>query len=325
MVLLLILTAVLINIFFTKAFVNLPLASAINIFFGILLAVIIWLAGLWSAADAKLFIAIIFLFPVTFYENAIGHFPGFSLFINFSIPLFLFLFLHTLLKTSWEEKKQALILHLKLPVIFRLVLIVTALYFLAFLASRFFNLRLEYLLWLILLFTLLWFIEQKLKIKMEYFCGFLLFLTAVFFQSFFTLKTFIFISILSPSVFLLICLISLATPLYTQPIKINNLREGMVLAEMVIKKGENYTKRPINFITFLSLLRERSRFKPVFGYNPDGLGPEGVKRIKSLYGNNLLKFDEIKVSKTFPFAPILFSAGLLTYFFKGSFIYFFFS
>ena len=88
----LVLAAIFVNLYSTGAFLDLPLVSFLNILGGIFFAVIIWMAGLWSAADAKLFMAINFLFPVTFYQYSFGYFPGIVILINSAIPLFIFLF-----------------------------------------------------------------------------------------------------------------------------------------------------------------------------------------------------------------------------------------
>jgi len=87
-------------------------------------------------------------------------------------------------------------------------------------------------------------------------------------------------------------------------------------------KGEqapkgNFVKRPITFLTFLGLLRQRAKEGPVVGFNPDGLEKEEIEKIQSLSEKGLLKFEELKISITMPFAPILFFGALLTYFLKG--------
>lgn len=312
-------TAILINVFFTKAFIDFPLASILNILFGIISAVIIWLAGLWSAADAKLFIAINSLLPVTLYRGDVSYFPGFSILINFSIPLFFFFFVQAMIKTNWQDKKQAFISSLKPKDLLRIIFMVSSIYCLVFIMLHF-HLRLEYFLRLVLLVALFWLIEQKFKIKIEYFLGLIFIFALIFVPSFFVFKNLVFVSILSLLVILSVYLLSLATPVYSQKVKVENLSEEMILAEMVVKEGDRYSKRPINFITLFSLLRQRSQQGPIFGYNPDGLEADEVEQIKLLHRQNQLGFDEIKISKTFNFAPILFLSGLLTYFFKGPFI-----
>ncbi|PJC51796.1 MAG: hypothetical protein CO031_00705 [Candidatus Nealsonbacteria bacterium CG_4_9_14_0_2_um_filter_37_38] len=317
----LVLVAIFINVFFTGTFLEFPLASFLNILFGIFLAVMIWIAGIWSAADAKLFIAINFLFSVSFYKYNFGLFPGISLLINSSIPLLLFLFSQIMIKTNFEEKKKALFAYLKLSFILQFLLAITAIFCLNFFISHFLKIRTEYLIRLTTLVLLYWFIEQKLKIKLNYFFISVILLT-ILVSLIFNLPLFGFHSLsLIPSLFFLLFLfygiVRLGTPLFAQSVKIDKLKEGVIPAEMIVERKGNYMKIPITFLSFLSLLRQKGRWKPLIGFNPDGLDKEEIEEIQSLYGKGLLKFEELKISMTIPFAPILFSGALLTYFFKG--------
>jgi hypothetical protein len=324
----LILVAIFINIYFTRAFIDFPLVSFFNILGALVAGIMIWIAGIWSAADAKLFIAINFLFPVTFYENWPGYFPGFSILINSAIPLFLFLFFQTLIKTSLKEKKEALISYLKPFFILRLLLISSAIFCLTFYISHFLKIRIEYLLWLILLFLLFWFVEEKLKINLTYFF-ILILLFSLLFALIFDLPLFSpyslsYVLTFFSLIFFLFVILTLSIPIFTNSIKIDSLKEGMIPAEMIVEEDGKFVKKPITFLTFLVLLRERARWKPKIGFNPDGLEKEEVEEIQSLYKKGLLKFEELKISLTIPFAPILFFGALLTYFSKAVFINFFF-
>jgi len=323
--LVLIITAVFINIFFTKAFIEFPLASFLNILFGIFLAVIIWIAGLWSAADAKLFMAINFLFPVTFYQHSFGYFPGISILTNSTIPLFVFLFLQIMVRTNLKEKKKALLSQLKLSFVFQLLLTITAMYSISFLISNFLKIRKEYLIWMMFLFLLFWLIEQKLKIKLTYFFVFIVIFTTIFsFVNrllFFTSDSLFFILSIFFLIFLLYIILKLSTFLFTSSMKIDKLKEGMIPAEMIIERKGIFIKEPITFFTFLSLLRQRVKKKPIIGFNSDGLEIEEIEEIQDLYRKGLLKFDQLKISIIMPLAPILFLGALLTYFLKGPLLF----
>lgn len=324
----LILVAIFINTYFTGVFIDYPLLSSLNILGAIVAGVMIWIAGIWSAADAKLFMAIIFLFPVTFYQPQTGYFPGFAILINSAIPLFLFLFFQVFIKTSLQEKKEALISHLKLSFVLRLLLISSAMFCITFFISYFLKIRIEYLLWLIFLFLLFWFIEQKLKIRLDYFFIFVVLFSLLFALIFdlplFTLHSLSFVLIFFLLIFFLFIILTLSVSLFTNSVKIDKLKEGMIPAEMIVEEGEKFVKKPITFLTFLVLLRQRAKWKPLIGFNPDGLEKEEIEEIRSLGKKGLLKFEELKISLTIPFAPILFFGALLTYFSGGSLIDLFF-
>jgi hypothetical protein len=325
--LILALSGIFINIYFTGALFEFPLASFLNIFFGLFLAIMIWLAGLWSAADAKLFTAINFLFPVTFYKYNFGYFPGMAILINSAIPLFLFLFLQIIIKTRLKEKGRVFISRFKLSFILRLLLTISAIFCLTFLISSFLKVRIEYLIWLTIIFLLFWFVEQKLKIKLHYFFIVVILstvlLSLIFSLPLFTLSSLIFILTFFLLIFLLFVILELSISLFTNSVKIDNLKEGMIPAEMIVQEKGRYVKKPITFLTFLGLLRERARQKPLVGFNPDGLEEEEVEEIWSLYKKRLLGFEDLKISITIPFAPILFFGALLTYFLKGTLAFYF--
>jgi hypothetical protein len=323
--LILVLTAIFINVFFTKVFIELPLASSLNILFGIFLAIMIWIAGLWSAADAKLFMAINFLFPISFYQHHFGYFPGIAILINSAVPLFVFLFFQIIIKTDLREKKKALVAHLKLPAVLNLFLTITAVRSITFFISHFLKIKMEYLIWLAFLFLIFWLIEQKLKIKLTYFfisvILFAILFSLIFDLPLFTLNSLFRILIPFLSIFFLYVILELSTSLFTHSLKIDKLKEGMIPAEMIVERKGNYMKKPITFLTFLSLLRQRVRWKPLIGFNSDGFEREEIEEIQLLYKKGLLKFEELKISVTIPFAPILFFGALLTYFFHGSLMF----
>ncbi|PIS17552.1 MAG: hypothetical protein COT59_00075 [Candidatus Nealsonbacteria bacterium CG09_land_8_20_14_0_10_42_14] len=317
----LVLVSILINIFFTKAFLEFPLASFLNILSAVFIGVIVWLAGLWSAADAKLFMALNFLFPATFYRQSVDYFPGIAILINSAIPLFFFLFFQAMAKTNLQEKKQAFLNNFKLKFILQLLLTITAIFCLTFLISQFLPLRIGYPVWLTLIFLLFWVIEQKFKIDLKYFFAGLILLTItlslIFNLPLFNPNSLLFISAFLLLIFFLFVLLTLSTSLFTHNVKIDKLEEGMVPAEMVVEEKGRFVKKPITFLTFLVLLRQRVKWQPLIGFNPDGLSKEEIVEIKSLREKKLLGFGELRISQTIPFALILFGGALLTYFLKG--------
>lgn len=322
-ILLLALAAVFLNIFFTKSFITHPLASVVNLAIAVVAGVVIWLAGLWSAADAKLFIAFTLLLPVTLYRTA-SYFPGISILVNSFVPLFLVFFFHLMFKTSFKEKKEIAVELTKPRFVLHLLLAILALMSISYGISYMFKISLDYFLTVIILFTILWLVEQKFKLRLDYFFIAVVILSLVFFhQLILTLSFFLSWVIFSCVILFIFFLIYLSRFVYTQPVKLGELKEGMIPAEMIFRRGEKYFKRPITFVTLLILLRERTAAKPIFGYNPDGIKAEDIRRVHSLYRERKLGFDEIKVCKTMHFAPVLFLGVLLTYFAKGYFTYLF--
>jgi hypothetical protein len=299
------------------------LVSFLNILGGLILAVLIWIAGLWTAADAKLFVAINFLFPVSFYSHDSGYFPGISIFINSACVLFLFLLFHILVKTSFKQKKEAFLSQLQFSFFLRVALMTVAIYSVHVLISHFFMIQIDYLVWIVFFFSLFWLFEQKLKIKLTYFFVFFVVFAVLaslitdftFFTSFLFFRTCIF----SFVILILFSLIKLSTEShFTDSVEIGKLKEGMIPAEMIAEEGNRFIKKSITFFSFLSVLRQKKKYKALVGFNPDGLEKKDLEEIRNLYKKGLLDFESLKISGTIPLAPILFIGAILTYFFNGS-------
>lgn len=323
-ILLLILMSIILNIFITKVFITNPLQSATSIFIAIVAGVLIWLAGLWSAADAKLFIAFNFLIPVTLYTHAESYFPGSSILINSFVPLFLFSFIQVIFKTKFKEKKAILGEFFKFRFILNIILPTLTFMSLSYAISHFLKIPIDYFLTTIMFFIIFWVIEQKFKFKLNYFFLIMTIVSVIFLHSkIFTLGFLVNWIIAMVTVFSMFFLTSLGRFTYTQSVRLTELKEGIIPAEMIVNVNEKYLKKPIIFISPLLSLRERSSTKLIFGYNPDGIKKDDIAKVMKLYKEGKLGFDEIKVSKTMKFAPFLFLGVLLTYFAKGYFIYLF--
>jgi hypothetical protein len=310
-ILLLILVAIFLNVFFTKTFITNSLNSAANIILAVIGGFLLWIGGFWSAADAKLFIAFSFLLPMMF----------FSILVNSFVPLFVFLFFHIMFKTSLREKKETLIGLVKPKSVFNVLLAILAIMSISYIISHVFKLSLNYFLTVIIFFTIFWLVEQKFKIRMSYFFLAVIILSLAFFHNIIlTTRFFLNWIISSCSILFIFFLLYLSRFVYTRPVKLTELKKGMIPAEMIFKEGRKYIKKPVSYLTLLTMLREKSSSKPIFGYNPDGIKTEDIKMVLRLYREKKLHFDEIKISKTIYFGPFIFLGVLLTYFAKGYFI-----
>ena len=314
------LAAICANFFYTKSFVEFPAASLLNIGYGIALALIIWTAGLWSAADAKLFMVINVLFPVNFYSGATTSFPGLSLFVNSSLILFLFLFFQIMAKTNFQQKKDAFLKHFKFSFLFGLFLRIAAIYSVVIFISSFVDIFRGRITWIVFFLFFSWLIEQKMKLKLKYFFPFLLSLIALLsivfevhiFSIYFLYRNLMLFSLF----FVFYILLDLGASLFSRPVQIEDLEEGMIPAEMVFERKNGFSKQPVNFFTFLSLLSQRMKWKALIGFNPDGLEKEELEELQSLYRKKLFSFESLMISIAIPFAPILFIGSLITYFLR---------
>ncbi|MFH1509554.1 MAG: A24 family peptidase C-terminal domain-containing protein [Candidatus Nealsonbacteria bacterium] len=303
--------------YYTGSFVNQPLPFFINIFSGIMVGLIIWFAGLWSAADAKLYISLVIFFPISWFSSSIGYFPGLAILVNSAVPLFLFLTGQILVQTNWKEKIRTATNILKFPIIVNIFTIGTGIIILRRFILSFFKINLDYFLTIPLFLGIFWVIN-KLKIKVIYFFTTIIVLSFIFYPQFIDTLFFIKVSIFSSLIILAIWIISLSQHLFSSEVKIKDLKEGMILNEMVFKKDQHFVKQPIAFLTFLTSLTQRMKSKPVFGYNPDGLKVGEISNFQEMKASGQLDFETIRISKTLPFALILILGILITYFIKDS-------
>ena len=76
-------------------------AVGLNTLIALLAAFGMYLAGLWSPADAKWYAALVFVLPMEYYHNvAVDYFPGLVLLVNAYICAFFYIFFEFVLKTG---------------------------------------------------------------------------------------------------------------------------------------------------------------------------------------------------------------------------------
>ena len=97
--------------------------------------------------------------------------------------------------------------------------------------------------------------------------------------------------------------------------KINELKKGMVLAEMITKKGG---KKKISGFDYSKL----GQYNYLIGYSLNGLTKKEINKLKILHKKGKLNFDRMLVQETVPFSVFIFLGVLLTVFLKESFLSF---
>ena len=94
----------------------------------------------------------------------------------------------------------------------------------------------------------------------------------------------------------------------------------MALSEQLIKTKKGMEKREISLMTIFDIFN--SMKEGLLGDVKTRLTEEDVKELQKLRNEGKIKFDEIKIAKTVPFAPFIFFGILLTYFLQGSLLYY---
>jgi len=300
----------------------------INIAFSLLIGFFIWICNLWSAGDAKLFLAYSALVPLSFYNiNLTNYFPSFSILVYTFVPFVVFYTFNILFRTSIKLKIRILKEILKPKFLFDNLMFMfpfswLGLVFFTKIFSLFpyvYNAFAS----VIFIFLLFYLFKHILKIEPKK-VGITLSIIALAFDHgrIFTLQfLYYFISVLLLFFFIRHFILNLSFQLFSHPIYIEDLKPGMILAENFINKDGAYKKKKIMPVSFLAAITERAEEKFLFPTFSEGLTEKEVTEVKRLHSEGIINDHTIMVSKTVPFAPFIFIGAILTILLKGRLLF----
>jgi len=289
---------------------------SINLFISIAIAIILWLGYIWSAGDAKLFIAYAALVPFTVYtHNAFSVFPSFNILINTFVPFFLFYSIKLL--PQWKKAfKKNLLSSYFIP-------LVTRLFVISWISKGIillFHLPNDYLLNLVLIFVIYNLSIIFLKKKFTSIIIFLSILRLILdFRTVATLQFLFYFSVLI-AIFIIIRfpVAEHQGNIFSRQVPLLKLKKGMVLEKGIYysPKTKKYSKRDLRFLQ----IHEGSKIKQVIDYVPEGITYRDIKKIRKLFKQGKLPFNKVKVFHTYPFAPFMFLGVIITLIGGGTFI-----
>ena len=294
----------------------------INLMFSFTAGFFIWHMGLWSAGDAKLFLAYSALVPLSVYSNGyIVLFPSLVILINTFVPLFTLLFVKVFLKSGTKEKLRSLkrALNPRMVVmlaitVFGLSWLTEMLFFLTSVPSNFFlNVLLIFFIYSALRrFVPLSFLKVVMAISV---------LRVIFdYGSMLSLDfLYNFVWLIAAFVLIRVFVIDLSFDVFSVPVFIEKLKPGMVPAETFDKVGGRYKKRRLISFSFISS-RKGGEAGNAIGH--ERLGESDIRTLQKLHGKGEIKDHSIRVYQTVPFAPLMFIGVLLTILLSGNFMSF---
>jgi hypothetical protein len=290
----------------------------INLVFAFFVGFLIWYGGLWSAGDAKLFLAYSALLPLsTYYNSYIFPFPSVIILVNSFVPLFVFLVIKLIIHTNFKNKVSSFKSAITTETIAALMLSFFGLSALIVKALSLFNITTDIFTKIFLLLLLYFFLEKafgknliKIMVAISILMGIINFDYIMSFEFLGVLLTMI-----VSFIFVRYFIIRLAYDAFSRTVKIDNLKPGMMLSDIFYKKGSVYK------------LREGVKFNIA----PSGeklhvltdsrsLTQDVIDRIKRLHHKGEFPFETVRVNESIPFAPIMFFGALLTIIFQGSFL-----
>lgn len=280
--------------------------TAMNLLFVLIVSFLTWFFGFWSAGDAKLFTAYTALIPLAIFKQPSAFsFPFVHLLANTAIPAFIFPFSKII--KEWSKSVKIIREMLTMEKALLWLLSIFALSWIAQLIFFYLKISSNFMLGLFLfifIFSILQKTSQKLRISpivpllaisvIRIGMDFSSILTINFLASFLSMTVVYGLVILA--------LFSLGG-LFTTPIKLEDLKAGMLPAEKII--GENGKYRKIG-------IESTSR--------AESLTKEDIKRILALHKQGKLPFDDFLIQQTLPFAPFMFLGAILTLIFGETFI-----
>lgn len=282
-----------------------------NSILALIIGFLMWNIGLWRAGDAKLLFAFTILMPVHPSQN---YFSFANLLVNTFIPISVYFFIQLITKTTFKEKLIYFRRSFNIKTVIGIALFIFGFSWLISLLLNFLGLHINIFLSLFFVFVIYHFFERILKINSSY-IGLLLSLARLLFDS--SIYSFQFIYKFAVLVFLFLIIrlfvLSMSSKLFSKELKFNQLKEGMVPAEIVYSfKGKYYKKpRRLSIMGFKKKKIGKLLFK-----NYNGLAKDDINRLKSL--QKRLPFKTLRVQTTIPFAPFIFLGVLLTIIFNGS-------
>jgi hypothetical protein len=328
-ILLLLISGIFLNIFYTRTLSNPSLSSSsifiqtiINFLIALGFSFLIFISSLWSPGDAKLFLGFALLIPITFYKYPhFIQFPSISILINTFIPVAIFYtifsFLSTDRKKLWEIIKETL----TVKSLSETLVLLFVFSFIVQLILNYLGIKLIFFLQIFIMFVLIETFRRLSEKYMRIFSYMAATLRIIFFYNSILTISFLYNFFYLVIIFQILKIVMNVVELSSSiSVKIKDLKPGMIFEEHVIKQKGRYVKTSTSLISVLGFFKN---IKDGFLSEVDwALTKEDVKRFQSLAKEKKLDFDEIKVVRSVPFAQFMLIGVLITYFLQGSFLFY---
>jgi len=286
-----------------------------NLGFSLGFAVFIWLCKLWSAGDAKLFVAYAALIPMSTYKWQISAlFPSYVLLINTFTPIFVFFLARLLMRLKpavvWDELKKSLSPKLLLNfglfvfgfsaiggVLFSMIGLdggfLIDMVFLLFMMVFFTNaLKIDLLRVSIVFSAVRLVLDLHYVFSFAYWAAFLLQMAG-----FVVLRYFV---------------LNLGFRAFSKPVDVEKLEQGMCLAEDIVdEKGELKKKSSVS-LSFLQSIFESAQERKSILSDYTCISEDDVEMLKRLHSEGRLKAHEVLIFEKMSFAIFMFAGVLIT-------------
>jgi Flp pilus assembly protein protease CpaA len=286
----------------------------LNCLTALIFGYILWFSGMWSAGDAKLFLAYAFILPPAIYRfTIIPSFSAFEILINTFLPLMAFYMCYIPFKAGFGCIKRLLLQAFSPQLVLSLGIFVFGFGWLSTFIFGLVRFRSNMILDVVLLFLMILFFSRYLRLRMLP-TSIVICIIRVIAEgpnAFSPVSLYRFGIVLLSFVLLRFFLLSLSYEVFSKDIPIEGVKEGMMPAEDVIKENpKRYGKlRNIQYSVIGALISKDPR-RSVFLSTPDGLSNKEAAFVKRIHREGFLKDATIRIYETIPFAPFMFLGAL---------------
>jgi hypothetical protein len=291
----------------------------LNVIVAIIISFIIWNTGLLTAGDMKLFLAYSILIPLSVYKYGyVQFFPASTILVNTFVPLFISIFLFMLFRTTWIEKREAIRSSLEPK---RLGILAIATFGFSWIIGKAINLITflprDYFTMILMVFLVMVVCEKLLRVSFLKVCVILAVARVIFgFGELLTIEPYLTFLFLFCSLLLLrIFVLELSSKMFTKEIGLDELKEGMVIAEVSGATKENPGGAVKVYYDFVNYLMASKTKEDGVGGHSRQLTKEEVDRLKRKL--KIQNVSKIRIHHTIPFAPFMFFGVILTLLLNG--------
>jgi Flp pilus assembly protein protease CpaA len=274
------------------------------LFFGFLL----WIAGFWTAGDAKLYTVFALIVSAAFPKpSSLIDFPFVSLTIYSFVPFFLFFAISSLFYIKKEDIIHALKESVSIqPIILAALSIFVLLWPLTIFPKDFsdpiFSFALVFVLYVLL---------EKITGKWIIYVLLIFSAARLFFDKRIYSLNFLYVFIIFLVVFVLLrrVVFVIGSYAFSHETKISELKPGMIPTETLKKIDKKYQKEPKKAAGFFS--EEAKDAAGIFQHRPEGLYLTEISKLKKLSIEKKLDFSALRINDTLPFSPFMFLAVII--------------
>jgi archaeal preflagellin peptidase FlaK len=287
---------------------------------------VFWAVGFWTAGDGKLFTVYSLLVPISVYTFGHISFMGFNfssmnILINTFLPIFIFLFFNIMLSTSFKKKMEVLKGVLSPFNLFSTFISIFGYMWVINLIFNSLNIQMNMILNMVFV-LILFIITEKVFMMSQFKFTLVIAILRLFFDS--TWHSFNFFSSFILIVFAFMAfryfIIELGFFSLTKEISIDELKEGMVLADLYYEENKAVIKRRATFFSIMDYFKDKTK-NTIIDFKSEGISKKDLLKMKEIAKKNP-NIKSIRVMEMLPFAPFMFGGVILTILCSGNFVLF---